>query len=72
MPFGKLADKTPYVTIKKPEEDLIYWVKRNLKLEQKAYDFLLTNKFIPMQTNNLMVNMDNAIDFLNFTMPKLG
>ncbi|MDD3014800.1 MAG: SNF2-related protein, partial [Candidatus Gastranaerophilales bacterium] len=72
VPFGKLADKTPYVTVKKPEEDIIYWVKRNLKKEQETYKFLVSQKFIPTQTNNLLLEGDNAIDFYNFIMPKLN
>ncbi|KKU15592.1 MAG: Snf2 family protein, partial [Microgenomates group bacterium GW2011_GWC2_45_8] len=71
VPFGKLAEKTPYVTIKKPEEELIYWVKRNLDQEEKAYKFFLNNKFHPMQTNNIMVEGDHAIDFYNSLLPKL-
>lgn len=72
VPFGKLADKTPYVTVKKPEEELIYWVKRNLKTEQEAYNFLISQKFTPLQTNNLLLEGDNAIDFYNFILPKLN
>jgi SNF2 family DNA or RNA helicase len=72
VPFGKLADKTPYVTVKKPEEEIIYWVKRNLKKEQEAYNFLISQKFIPMQTNNLLLESDDAIDFYNFVSGKLN
>lgn len=71
VPYGKLAEKTPYVTIKKPEEELIYWVKRNLKQEEDAYNTLLANKFHPTQTNNLKAEADDAIDFYNFLLPKL-
>lgn len=72
VPYGKLADKTPYVTVKKPEEEIIYWVKRNLKKEQEAYNFLISQKFVPMQTNNLMLESDDAIDFYNFVSSKLN
>ena len=72
VPFGKLADKTPYVTVKKPEEEIIYWVKRNLKKEQEAYKFLVSQKFTPTQTNNLLLEGDNAIDFYNFILSKLN
>ena len=71
VPYGKLAEKTPYVTIKKPEEEIIYWVKRNLEKEEKAYKFLLSNKFHPTQTNNVLIEGDDAIDFYNEVLPKL-
>lgn len=70
VPYGKLAEKTPYVTIKKPDEDLIYWVKRNLKLEEAAYAELVRARFTPMQTNNLVIEGDNAIDFYNYMLPQ--
>ncbi|HSA05814.1 MAG TPA: SNF2-related protein [Candidatus Gastranaerophilales bacterium] len=69
VPYGKLAEKTPYVTIKKREEDLIYWVKRNLNYEEQAYQNLLQAKFTPTQTNNLVVEGDCAIDFYNYLLP---
>lgn len=72
VPYGKLAEKTPYVTIKKPEEDLIYWVKRNLDIEEGAYKELLRARFSPMQTNNLAIDGDNAIDFYNYMLPQAG
>lgn len=72
VPYGKLAEKTPYVTIKKPEEDLIYWVKRNITQEENAYKTLLKYKFMPMQTNNLSAGMDDAIDFYNLYAPQMS
>lgn len=72
VPYGKLAEKTPYVTVKKPEENLIYWVKRNLELEELAYKQLIQSRFAPMQTNNLIIEGDNAIDFLNYLLPNAG
>ncbi len=69
VPYGKLAEKTPYVTIKKPKEDLIYWVKRNLELEEQAYRSLLQSRFTPTQTNNLIIEGDYAIDFYNYLLP---
>jgi superfamily II DNA or RNA helicase len=72
VPYGKLAEKTPYVTIKKPDEDLIFWIKRNLSHEENAYKMLLSMKFAPMQTNNLQLDPDSAIDFYNFYMPHSG
>jgi superfamily II DNA or RNA helicase len=70
--YGKLAEKTPYVTIKKPKEDIIYWIKRNLAYEEEAYKMLLASKFTPMQTNNLHLDPDSAIDFYNFYRDKAG
>lgn len=72
VPYGKLAEKTPYVTVKKPKEDLIYWVKRNLELEEQAYKELIRARFTPMQTNNLQAEGDNAIDFYNYMLPQAG
>jgi len=72
VPYGKLAEKTPYVTVKKPDENLIYWVKRNLQLEELAYKQLLQSRFAPMQTNNLVIDGDNAVDFLNYLLPNAG
>lgn len=72
VPYGKLAEKTPYVTVKKPEENLIYWIKRNLELEELAYKQLIQSRFAPMQTNNLIAEGDNAIDFLNYLLPNAG
>lgn len=71
VPFSK-QDKSPYVTVKKPEEDLIYWVKRNLEHEYQAYQMLLACKFVPMQTNNLALEKETAIDFYNYYMNKAG
>ena len=72
VPYGKLAEKTPYVTVKKPEENIIYWVKRNLELEEQAYKQLLQSRFAPMQTNNLIIEGDNAIDFFSYLLPNAG
>ena len=64
VPFSKTSEKTPYVTIKK--DDNLYWVKRNIQHEQAAYNMLLACKFVPMQTNNLALEKENAIDFYNY------
>lgn len=72
VPFSKTSDKTPYVTIKKPKEDSIYWVKRNIEHEQAAYNMLLACKFVPMQTNNLALEKENAIDFYNYYKVQAG
>ena len=66
VPFNRLSGKTPYVTVKKPDDGLIYWIKRNIKHETKTYNILTNSKFQPMQTNNLYLDPDTAIDFYNF------
>ncbi len=73
VPFSKNAsEKSPYITIKKPDEDLIYWVKRNTKHETEAYNMLLACRFVPMQTNNLALEKENAIDFYNYYIKQAG
>ncbi len=72
VPFSKTSEKTPYVTIKNPKEDSIYWVKRNIAHEQAAYNMLLACKFVPMQTNNLALEKENAIDFYNYYKVQAG
>jgi len=72
VPFSKTSDKTPYVTIKNPKEDSLYWVKRNIAHEQAAYNMLLACKFVPMQTNNLALEKENAIDFYNYYIKQAG
>ena len=70
--YSKAASKSPYVTIKKPKEDLLYWVKRNISHEENAYRMLLACKFAPMQTNNLAIEKENAIDFYNYYLKQAG
>ena len=73
VPFSKNAgEKAPYITVKKADEDLIYWVKRNTRHEQEAYNMLLACKFVPMQTNNLALEKENAIDFYNYYIKQAG
>ncbi len=72
VPFSKTAEKTPYITIKKPGEDLVYWIKRNYQHEIEAYHMLLACKFVPMQTNNLALEKENAIDFYNYYIKQAG
>jgi len=72
VPYSKNTEKTPYVTIKKPKEDLLYWVKRNPQHENMAYQMLLACKFAPMQTNNLALEKENAIDFYNYYKKQAG
>ncbi len=73
VPYSKSTnEKPPYITIKKPDEDMIYWVKRNIKHENEAYAMLLACKFVPMQTNNLALEKENAIDFYNYYLKQAG
>lgn len=72
VPYSKSSDKSPYITVKKQGEDLIYWIKRNYKHEQEAYNMLLACKFVPMQTNNLALEKENAIDFYNYYIKQAG
>ncbi len=73
VPYSKTtAEKAPYITVKKPGEDLVYWIKRNLRHEQEAYAMLLACKFVPMQTNNLALEKENAIDFYNYYIKQAG
>ncbi len=73
VPYSKSSnDKVQYITVKKTDEDLIYWVKRNLKHENEAYAMLLACKFVPMQTNNLALEKENAIDFYNYYLKQAG
>ena len=73
VPYSKTtAEKAPYITVKKQGEDLVYWIKRNLKHEQEAYQMLLACRFVPMQTNNLALEKENAIDFYNYYIKQAG
>lgn len=72
VPFSKTSDKAPYITVKKPGEDFVYWIKRNFKHEIDSYNMLLACKFVPMQTNNLVLEKENAIDFYNYYIKQAG
>ena len=63
VPYSKSKDKSPYLSVKSDKEDLVYWIKRDYEHEQMAYNMLLACKFVPMQTNNLALEKENAIDF---------
>lgn len=72
VPFSKTSDKAPYITVKKSGEDFVYWIKRNFKHEIDSYNMLLACKFVPMQTNNLALEKENAIDFYNYYIKQAG
>lgn len=69
VPYSKTTQKTPYVTVKYPKKDLIYWIKRNLKYEKESYEMLEACRFSPTQTNNLALEPDEAVDFYNYHLP---
>ena len=71
VPYSK-TEKGTYITVKKPDSDLVYWVKRNYQHEHLAYQMLLACKFVPMQTNNLALEKENAIDFYNYYIQQAG
>ena len=72
VPYSKTNDKSPYLSVKSQEEDLVYWIKRDYQHEQMAYNMLLACKFVPMQTNNLALEKENAIDFYNYYIQQAG
>ena len=74
VPYSKNKDKSPYVTVskKKGSDDYVYWIKRNYQHEQEAYQMLLACKFVPMQTNNLALEKETAIDFYNYYKNQAG
>ena len=72
VPYTKSNDKSPYLSVKSTEEDLVYWIKRDYKHEQMAYAMLLGCKFVPMQTNNLALEKETAIDFYNYYIQQAG
>lgn len=73
VPYTKSKDKSPYLSVKSQEEDgLVYWIKRDYDHEQMAYNMLLACKFVPMQTNNLALEKENAIDFYNYYIKQAG
>ncbi len=71
VPYQKQY-KSPYVTIKDPSKDLLYWVKRDMDFEQAAYKMLLACRFAPVQSNNLALDKEFAIDFYNYYISKAG
>ena len=72
VPYSKSNDKSPYISVKSQEEDLVYWIKRDYQHEQMSYNMLLACKFVPMQTNNLALEKENAIDFYNYYIQQAG
>ena len=71
VPYQKQV-KSPYVTIKDPDKDLLYWIKRDVNYEHSAYQMLLACRFAPVQSNNLALDKELAIDFYNYYISKAG
>lgn len=71
VPYTR-SPKSPYVTVKDPTKDLLYWVKRDMDFEQRAYQMLLACRFAPTQTNNLALDKESAIDFYNYHIKQAG
>ncbi len=72
VPYSKSTPETPYVMVLKKGEEKIYWVRRDLRAEQHAYDTLVHGGLEPIQTQFLTAEGDNAIDFYNVTLKSLG
>lgn len=71
VPYTR-TPKSPYVTVKEPDKDLLYWVQRDMEFEQSAYQMLLVCRFAPTQTNNLALEKESAIDFYNYHIKQAG
>lgn len=51
--------------------DQTYWVRRDTEDEQASWHVLLENGLEPLQTNHLLAEGDEAIDFYNVTLKNL-
>ncbi len=70
--YSKATPKTPYVMVLNKKKETIYWVKRDTRQEKAAYQQLLDSGLTPLQTNYLFAEGDDAIDFFNTALDKLG
>jgi len=61
-PVTETDNGTTPVQPEEPKE--IYWIKRDIKAEEKAYKQLLSYGLVPMQTNKLEARGDMVIDFV--------
>ena len=64
LPYSKSHD-APYVTVTKKDTDTIYWLKRDVKLEEECYQHLLSKSVQPLQSNMVVAEGDDAVDFYN-------
>lgn len=72
VPYSRTAPDTPYVMVIKKDKELIYWVRRDMRLEKEAYNDLMEGQLEPMQTNFLNSEGDAAIDVYNLLLPSLS
>ena len=72
VPYSKSAPSTPYIMVVKKDEDRIYWIKRDVRLEKAAYQALLEQKLSPLQGHTLFAEADDAIEFYNDGPTNLG
>jgi superfamily II DNA or RNA helicase len=70
--YTRTPPDTPYVMVIRKAEEVLYWVKRDVKAEKAAYQQLIDGKLEPMQTNFLSAEGDDAIDVVNHLLPSLG
>ena len=70
IPYSK-GNEAPYVTVTDAEADTIYWLKRDRKGEEKAFQTLLKLHLQPVQTNHFSAEGDDAIDFYNLDRAQL-
>ncbi len=70
IPYSK-GNEAPYVTVAVKDNDTIYWLKRDKKAEEKAYQALLKTHLLPLHTNHLSAEGDDAIDFYNIELKEL-
>jgi superfamily II DNA or RNA helicase len=70
VPYSK-GHEAPYVTVTDKATETLYWLKRDKKAEEKAYNTLLKMHLHPLQTNHFEAEGDDAIDFIGVEMRQL-
>ncbi|MGE0201676.1 MAG: SNF2-related protein [Candidatus Melainabacteria bacterium] len=71
VPYSKKSPDSPYVMVVNKETQNIYWARRNMQAEEKAFAQLEEGGLEALQTNLFWAEGDNAIDFYNHTLPHL-
>jgi hypothetical protein len=66
-----LPENSMYVMVVKQNPDQIYWMKRDLKAEQQAFEHLVHLGVEPIQANFFQAEGDRAIDFIHEIIPSL-
>ena len=51
---------------------MLYCIRRDKEFEQSAYQMLLACRFAPVQSNNLALDKELAIDFYNYYIKHAG